>query len=125
MAFRVPERARVTDGPTGSSVADGANGAFLIDSPEPGWRLALIASDGAENGWEHVSVHAYRPRAPHASRVPTWREMTFVKDLCWDDEDVVMQLHPARSTYVNVHPDVLHLWRPRDQTIPTPPRDLV
>jgi hypothetical protein len=54
-------------------------------------------------------------------RTPTWREMSYVKDLCWDGEDVVMQLHPKRSEYVNNHPHVLHLWRPVDAEIPTPP----
>jgi hypothetical protein len=127
-----------------SSAADGANGAFTVDSPEPGWRLALICSDGTDgtpegSGWEHVSVHAYRTRKTGRTiilgydvgkpeiqaRTPTWAEMAFVKALCWDDEDVVMQLHPARASYVNVHPHVLHLWRPRHATIPTPPVGLV
>jgi len=51
--------------------------------------------------------------------------MAYVKDLCWDDEDVVMQLHPRKSEYVNNHPHVLHLWRPRHEMIPTPPSILV
>lgn len=95
--------------------------------------LALIASDGTEPevpaglGWEHVSVHAYRGTLERARqlRTPTWREMVFVKDLCWDGEDVVMQLHPRKSAYINNHPHVLHLWRSRDQAIPEPPSILV
>jgi len=47
--------------------------------------------------------------------------MAFVKDLCWDDDDVVMQLHPRKADYVNDHPHTLHLWRPIDREIPTPP----
>ena len=127
--MHVPERSRVTDHPyLGTDQTAGNNGAFLVDSPEPGWRLALIASDGndpsvpAGNGWEHVSVHAYRARGTK-SRTPTWAEMAFVKDLCWDGEDVIMQLHPRRSEYVNNHPHVLHLWR--HASIPTPPPILV
>ncbi|HEX3577551.1 MAG TPA: hypothetical protein VHY33_03220, partial [Thermoanaerobaculia bacterium] len=58
-------------------------------------------------------------------RTPTWREMVSVKNECWDDEDVVMQLHPKKSEYVNCHPYVLHLWRPRHAVIPTPPSILV
>ena len=115
--FHVPELARNTTHPLlGTTSADGNNGAFDIESPEPGWRLALICSDGI--GWEHVSVHANRGRR---LRTPNWREMSYVKDLCWDDEDVVMQLHPRRSEYVNNHPNVLHLWRPTAREIPTPP----
>lgn len=127
--FHVPELARDTTHPQlGSSSADGNNGLFSIESPEPGWRLLLICSDGSEAPnvidwqWEHVSVSA---RRGSQSRIPTWREMCYVKRLCWDDEDVAMQLHPRESEYVNCHPHVLHLWRPTRETIPTPPSILV
>lgn len=43
----------------------------------------------------------------------------------WDAEDVVMQLHPAQSVYVNHHPGCLHLWRPVSIAIPTPPAWMV
>jgi hypothetical protein len=114
--FHVPELARDTTHPMlASSAADGNNGAFYVESPEPGWRLTLLASDGM--GWEHVSVHA---RRGVQMRTPTWREMAYIKNLCWDGEDVVIQFHPRKSEYVNCHPDVLHLWRPTHQEIPTP-----
>lgn len=58
-------------------------------------------------------------------RTPTWDEMCFIKDQFWDAEDVVMQLHPAKSQYVNIHPNALHLWRPVGAEIPTPPAYLV
>jgi hypothetical protein len=131
MSFHVPELARDTTHPMlGSTSADGNNGAFHIESPEPGWRLALICSDATDpsipesDGWEHVSVHAYR-NGGRQMRTPTWKEMAYVKDLCWDGEDVVIQYHPRKSQYVNCHPHVLHLWRSRTQTIPTPPSILV
>jgi len=117
MAFHVPESNRITSGPLASDPASGNNGACDVGSPEPGWRLALICSDGM--GWEHVSVHVYNMAGK--MRTPNWKEMAYVKDLCWGDEDVVMQLHPRRSESVNNHPHVLHLWRPIAETIPTPP----
>lgn len=144
--FHVPELARDTTHPMlGSTSADGNNGAFHIESPEPGWKLALICSDGTEAPdveawqWEHVSVHAYRVhrddevvgllvrgREPRVKeRTPTWKEMAYVKRLCWDAEDVVMQLHPRESQYVNCHPCVLHLWRPKLVAIPEPAAELV
>ena len=117
--FHVPELARNVSHPVlGSTSADGNNGAFDLESPEPGWRLMLICSDGMD--WEHVSIHAYK-REGKQQRTPNWREMCYVKDLCWDEEDVVMQLHPKKSEYVNNHPHTLHLWRPTNQPIPTPP----
>jgi hypothetical protein len=106
--FHVPEAARIHDGPMGSAPNVGQWGAFYVPSPEP--------------GWEHVSVNAIRGKQ---SRCPSWKEMTHVKDLFWDAEDVVMQLHPRRSQYVNAHPNVLHLWRPTHMVIPEPPAVLV
>lgn len=134
MTFHVPESARVTDGPMGSEPHAGQYGAFLLDSPEPGWQLAFICDDGTHAevpesvGWEHVSVHAYRPTTHPCRgqmRTPTWKEMAYVKRVCWDDEDVVVQYHPRKSEYVNLHPDVLHLWRCTTQAFPTPPPGLV
>ena len=88
--------------------------------------------------WEHVSVHAYRTRQGEVLglmgrgqpggpklRTPSWKEMCYVKRLCWDGADVVMQLHPRESEYVNLHPNVLHLWRPKFAAIPEPPSILV
>ncbi|WP_431309684.1 DUF7694 domain-containing protein [Bradyrhizobium iriomotense] len=69
-------------------------------------------------GWEHVSVSIPR-------RCPNWQEMCFVKDLFWDEEECVMQLHPPRSEYVNNNRYCLHLWRPTSRAIPTPPSGLV
>ena len=52
--------------------------------------------------------------------------MCHVKDLFWQDEEVVIQYHPRKSEYVNNHPFVLHLWKPIYQgIIPTPPALLV
>jgi hypothetical protein len=112
----------------GTRPREGEYGAFDLESPDPGWRLALICDDGTDAavpeslGWEHVSVHAYRRGS---IRTPNWREMAYVKGLCWDDEDVVVQYHPRKSEYVNMHPHVLHLWRSRTHVFPTPPPILV
>lgn len=119
--FHVPELARDTTHPLlGTTSADGNNGAFHVESPEPGWRLALICSDGG--GWEHVSVHAHRGGQ---TRTPTWKEMCYVKRLCWDAEDEVVQFHPKESEYVNCHPNVLHLWKPIGVEFPTPDPSMV
>jgi hypothetical protein len=130
MSFHVPERARILDHPLLASTPDyGNNGAFALESIEPGWTLFLICSDGADpevpEKWEHVSVHAIRTNGREQQRTPTWREMVFIKDLCWDGEDVVMQLHPRKSEYVNCHPHTLHLWRPINARIPEPPAEFV
>lgn len=122
--FKVPEKNRVKDGPLGSDYSYGDNGYFIIPSIDnsichPSF-FHVIASDG--ECWEHLSAHI---RVNGEDRTPTWEEMCFIKGIFWDDEDVVMQLHPKKSEYVNNHPHVLHLWRPIGVEIPTPPSILV
>jgi hypothetical protein len=105
------EQGRVLDGPFASNASDGLNGAFFVLGP-CGVDLKIIASSEGM-GWEHVSVSL-------KNRCPNWLEMSFVKDLFWEDEEAVMQLHPPKSDYVNCHQYCLHLWRPIDVEIPLP-----
>ena len=91
------------------------NGTYLGATP-PGslygvfmYRGLMIISSGPKFGdegskWEHVSVS-------HPTRCPTWDEMADVKSLFWRDDETVLQFHPKRSAYVNVHPTCLHLWK--------------
>jgi hypothetical protein len=129
MSFHVPEASRVREGEMGTTSLYGHNGAFILPSPEAGWRLFLICSDGTDADaegdlahWEHVSVSARtQGRYGIRTRVPSWKEMAFVKRLCWDEEDVAVEFHPRKSEYVNHHPHVLHLWRWKRGEFPTPP----
>lgn len=95
-----------------------SSGAFTI--PLEGTRLLfnVIASSG--DGWEHVSVSA-------EERVPRWNEMHQIKELFFEDAEAVMQLHPPKRDHVNIHPNCLHLWRPKPGfgEIPLPPLHLV
>jgi hypothetical protein len=111
------EDGRVRSGPLASEPAWGPYGAFFVQGP-CGCELKIIASGGEETGWEHVSVSTQR-------RPPNWVEMCFVKDLFWEAEECVMQLHPPRSDYINCHPHCLHMWRPVHHDIPRPPAVLV
>lgn len=109
------ESGRWLSGPWASDPRDDF-GAFEIDGP-CGARLKIIASPGDANEsipWEHVSVSV-------KNRCPNWIEMCFVKDLFWEPEEAVMQLHPPKSDYINNHPYCLHLWRPIAVEIPLPP----
>jgi hypothetical protein len=116
--FHVPEPYRHKEGLLRSDASFGNNGAFAVTGLKR--VLWCIASDC--RGWEHVSVHASDGRR---NCVPTWAEMCRIKDLFWDPEDVVMQLHPRQSRYVNEHEHTLHLWRPTSGSIPEPPAVLV
>lgn len=120
--FKVPEKYRLTDGPMGSTKEVGNNGVFVIPASSGIGRrdLFIIASDG--EGWEHVSLQASEGRK---SRTPTWDEMCAIKDMFWGPNDWVVQFHPAQKDYVNNHENVLHLWRPVKEVMPTPPSILV
>ncbi len=121
--FNVPEKYRVEFGPLGSDKTYGNNGCFTFQKQGVNMKYFVIASDGL--GWEHVSVHLYADSNARRVYTPNWNDMCKVKDLFWDDEDVVMQLHPAKSQYVNNHPNTLHLWRPINSVILVPPSILV
>lgn len=82
-------------------------------------RIIAIASSGDEEiPWEHVSARVVEHRG---DRCPNWEEMCWLKDLFWNEEEVVVQFHPKRSEYVNNHAAVLHLWKWLGGEIPTPP----
>ena len=115
MTFHVPEKFRVRSGRIGSDASFGNNGAFVVELKR-GQIVFVIASDMM--GWEHVSVS-------RRDRIPTWEEMCQVKELFWDDEDAVMQIHPAKSEWISNHDNCLHLWRPLVAVIPLPPSIMV
>lgn len=120
MAFQVPEKWRVRGGVLGSDESSGNNGMFLIPKYEKRknrvLRLQCIASDGL--GWEHVSISL-------AHRMPTYREMVWVKKLFWGEDVYVVEFHAPAKNHVNIHPHCRHLWRPIDCELPTPPLALV
>lgn len=102
----------------GDSPGGASYGFFVI--PYRGHILRAISSGNNPDwsDWEHVSVSLEH-------RCPTWEEMQFVKELFWKDDEVVMQLHPAKENYINCHPYTLHLWRPQNDPIPLPPKGAV
>ncbi|GAG16269.1 unnamed protein product [marine sediment metagenome] len=110
--FHVPEENRITHGKLGTPKDSGNNGLFMVESVKRKQNLRCVVSDGG--GWEHVSVSL-------PDRTPIWMEMCVVKDLFWDEEDVVVQFHPKKSEYVNAHPYCLHMWRWKNRMFPTPP----
>ena len=69
-------------------------------------------------GWEHLSVSM-------PSKTPTWDQMCMMKDIFWNKDEVCIEYHPREEDYVNNHPHCLHIWRPTDVEIPTPPSILV
>lgn len=93
---------------------DGFGGTFYDKKSR--CNLNFIMSWGA--GFEHCSVSM-------PTRCPSWEQMCVIKDAFWNDDEVCMQLHPAKKNYVNNHPYCLHIWKPIDKEIPLPPTILV
>lgn len=79
---------------------------------------SVIWSNGG--GWEHVSVCPYK-----RSYTPSWDDMCALKDMFFHEDETVVQYHPAKSEYVNNMPNCLHLWRPTEADLPTPPAIMV
>ena len=129
MAFKVPNQFRLRQGPLGSDDSIGLCGAFEVllnkaykFTGSPKSIMHVIADDGRETGWEHVSCYKTTGKTRWT---PNWKEMCIIKDLFWDEEDCVIQYHPPKQDYVNCNPYVLHLWRPVDIELPRPPKILV
>lgn len=102
--------------PLHETLGDSNNGAFIIPSPRDREKMMVIISDGL--GWEHVSVS-------RKDRTPTWEEMCFIKNLVFEEDETVIQYHPAKKDYINVHPYCLHLWKPLEANLPLPPTVLL
>ena len=129
--FKVPEKYRVKDGAFVSTSDIGCNGMFQIpfnkisDQKKSKKRFIVftfIYSDPplkeGDEVWEHVSVSL-------PFRTPNWDVMCKIKDMFWDADDTVMQLHVPPEDHINNHPYCLHLWRPKNQSIPRPPSIMV
>jgi len=81
----------------------------------PRWTGTIIASNGA--GWNHVSVAPYKRNI-----IPTWEDMCMIKDICFGEDEWVVQYHPAKAEYVSNLRNCLHLWQPNDgREMPKPP----
>ena len=70
----------------------------------PRWQGSLIVSWGG--GWEHASVAPLK-----RAYTPTWDDMCWLKNLIWQEEEAVIEIHPPKSQYVNNMGNCLHLWR--------------
>ena len=82
-----------------------------------GYTASIIVSDGA--GWEHASI------SPMRNVTPSWDDMCKLKDLIWNDDETVIQIHPPKDQYVNNVGNCLHLWRCTYKDMLLPPSCLV
>jgi len=69
-------------------------------------------------GWDHVSVS-------YKNRCCTWEEMCMIKDIFFNENECVVQFHPAQKDYINLHPHTLHLWKKQGVEFEMPPKYMV
>lgn len=93
---------------------DGYGGTIVT----PTWSGSIIISNGA--GWEHISITPFKRRI-----TPSWEDMCFIKKQFFNDDEAVIQIHPAEADYVNNMPNCLHLWRCTYKEMVLPPSCLV
>ena len=84
----------------------------------PTWKGSIICSWGG--GWDHVSVSPYKKRI-----TPEWDDMCMLKDIFFNDDEAVIQIHPPAAEYVNNMTNCLHLWRYQDGPMVLPPSFMV
>jgi len=101
--------------PLFGEMGDAFNGSFIIPGRN-GYKLKVIASD--EMKWDHVSVSL-------KNRCPNWHEMSFIKSLFFQENEVCFQLHVSHKDHINCHDNCLHMWRPHNIEIPLPPKIMV
>ena len=114
----IVENGRIRAGKMATNPGD-PYGAFILRYLRTMMRLHVII--GSDFGWDHVSVSVLNKK----KRCPTWDEMCWIKHLFFKDDEWAMQLHPPPNKNINIHPFVLHLWRPQEGEIITPPRECV
>jgi hypothetical protein len=118
--LRTLDRYRVSGKALWGWDGDGFCGAFLVPSPIDGGELVVIASSVEQCRredqplWDHLSVS-------RKNRCPNWQEMEHIVKMFGEDDETWMQLHVPASDHINIHPHVLHWWRPGEAEIPRPP----
>lgn len=95
----------------------GLDGGSAYWKPTKSTRPAVIIFSFG-GGWDHVSVS-------FKSRCPSWDEMCMVKDMFFNEDETVIQYHPAKEDYINQHPYCLHLWKPHAIDLPKPPTFMI
>lgn len=77
-------------------------------------------------GWDHISmtIQVEDTYGFMYNRMPSANEMEAMKKLFFNDDEPVIEVHPKKEDYVNIHPYVLHLWKPNLIDLPIPPNIL-
>ena len=83
----------------------------------PGFKGSVIFGYDEAHLMEHVSVSCHNRK-----KLPTWDDMCKLKKMFFNDDEMVVQIHPSEENYLHgvsrpgfkTLENVLHLWRPMD-----------
>ena len=109
----------------GGVIIDSNDDGFACQLPRstrPPMRYALNIIVSWGGGWDHVSIHG---QTPNVKFTPFWEDMCFVKNVFFKLSETAYQFHPARNNHINIHKNVLHIWRKQGQEIEMPPIEMV
>ena len=101
-----------------SSVENETFDGFVGVIAMPTWVGTYICSWGA--GWEHVSIRPFKKNV-----TPSWDDMCRIKDIFWNEDEAVIQVHPDKDNYVDFMENCLHLWKCTYKEMVLPPYCLV
>ena len=109
------QQKEILDNPKLTVIQSGADGGMGYVNVNGSLAKAPYVIWSFGGGWDHVSV-SYR------NRCPSWEEMCKIKDVFFRDDECCVEYHPAKKDYVNFCDTCLHIWRPQNETLPTPPK---
>lgn len=84
--------------------------------------IRVIASNSL--GWDHINAIVQLNSIFPEYRMPNAEEMKKIKNMFFSRNEPVMEVHPKKEDYVNINPNVLHLWKPNLIDLPVPPNIL-
>lgn len=81
------------------------DGASYVVTTERGWMTVIASACQESDGkrWVHLSC-------AYPSRLPTWTELTMIRDVLLGAHAKTIQVLAPKSEHVNIHPYCLHLW---------------
>jgi hypothetical protein len=116
MKKTAPNEFRVASKQIGNMPNDNSLGMLgVFQVPLNNVLFTIVVNDSRfDKKWEHVSVSS-------TQRCPTWDEMCHFKNMFFKEDETVLQFHPKKSEYKNMHPFCLHLWRDVTKEYELPP----
>lgn len=120
-SFEHLEEFRCKDYSIWSSEKGDTFGVFIIRIGS--YALLCIVGDG--HFWDHVSVTVRDKKGRQIKRLPNYNELCKVKNLFFEDDEIVVHYFVPATDHVNINDWCLHLWKHQQKPFPRPPMYMV